>query len=122
VVTSRHIGKKRQVSFDPVEDAKEVLGNILDVYWRGLSRPLHFFPRSSYAFARSVRKSGKPEGKALKEAEKVWTGSSGFTRAEGDEAAHYICFADADPLDREFIDLSLAVFGPLMDHIMEENL
>jgi exodeoxyribonuclease V gamma subunit len=122
VMTSRHIGKDKRAEFAPVEDPKAVLGRILDVYWQGLSRPLHFFPKSSHAFVKAVRKSGKPEGKALKDAEKVWTGARGFTRAEADDAAHRICFGDSSPLDREFMDLSLAVFGPLMDHMTEGNL
>jgi len=121
-VQSRHLGKKKQALFAPVTDPEAVLKGLLDVYWQGLMRPLHFFPKSSYAYAKEMSKPDGSEGKALDAAVKEWTGRDGYSMAEGEDRAYLICFRDADPFDAEFAGLAFKVFGPLLEHVKEVSL
>jgi len=121
-VQSRHVGKKRQALFAPVADPEAVLTGLLDVYWQGLLKPMHFFSETSYAYAKLLSKTPGNEDKALDAAMNAWTGREGFSQAEKDNGAYLICFKGAAPLDAEFVDLALKVFGPLLAHVKEENL
>ena len=122
VVQSRHMGKKRQALFAPVADPEAVLTGLLNVYWQGLSMPMHFFPETSYAYAKALSKTSGSEDKALDAAVNAWTGRDGFSQAEKDNGAYLICFKGASVLDAEFADLALKIFSPLLGHVKEENL
>ena len=122
VVQSRHMGKKRQALFAPVADPEAVLTGLLNVYWQGLSMPMHFFPETSYAYAKALSKTSGSEDKALDAAVNAWTGRDGFSQAEKDNGAYLICFKGASMLDAEFADLALKIFSPLLGHVKEENL
>ncbi|MEW5724961.1 MAG: exodeoxyribonuclease V subunit gamma [Thermodesulfobacteriota bacterium] len=105
-------------SFRPVGNAGELLGKLLALYWEGLSRPLPFFPRTSFEYAQRLKK-----GEAIESALDVarltffgteWSPDSG----EGDNY-YRLCFRDDPPLDEEFHRLSLEVFGPLLENMTE---
>lgn len=107
-----HVGLDGEVNLSCPPDCRFELARLARVYRLGLERPVHLFPRSSYAFAREYAK-GKEEPKALQEARKEWSNAwSG--RSEADEEAHRLLFADTDPLDAEFAELSKIVFGALV--------
>jgi len=42
-------------------------------------------------------------------------------RGEGDDLYYRFCYRDLQPLDREFVDLAVKVYGPLLDHLVEEK-
>lgn len=112
-VAGMHIHKEGMVRFAPVAEPFEVLKGLLDVYWKGLSKPLHFFPRSSHAYAESLKKHASVE-RAMQDARKQWEGAWDLGGESGDASSH-LCFAGTDPLDDEFRDLAQAVFGPLLE-------
>jgi exodeoxyribonuclease V gamma subunit len=93
-----------EVRLAPVADSVAILRGLLGYYWQGLTQPLKFFPRSSYAFAGT-----KELGKAVK----VW---SGDPFPERNNPYYALCFGDTDPLDDDFEAVSLAVFAPLLAH------
>lgn len=121
-VQSRHLGKKKQAVFSPVDNAQAVLKDLLDVYWLGLMRPVHFFPGSAHAYAKVFFKPDQDEEKALQAAIDTWKGSGGYKRAEEENGAYQICFAGAAPFDAEFDELAKRVYGPLLDHVQEDKL
>jgi len=85
------------------------------MYWQGLCRPVHLFPRSSYAYAEVVKKTLNPD-RAMQEARKAWAGGwQGM--AEAGDAAMHLCFAGIDPLDDEFREMAVQVYGPLIDRM-----
>jgi exodeoxyribonuclease V gamma subunit len=88
----------------PVEESITTLGTLLELYWKGLRLPLHFFPRSSFVFA----ESGK-----LGNARTKWGGD---WYPENDDPYYDLCFGDSDPLDEEFEMISSIVFEPLLSH------
>ena len=112
-VGGMHIHKEGIVRFASVADPLAVLKGLLDVYWQGLLRPVHFFPRSSYAYAESRLKYASNE-RAMQDARKQWEGSWDLGGESGDAASH-LCYAGSDPLDGEFRDLAMAVFVPLLE-------
>jgi len=104
--------------FRPVENSQEILENLLEKYWEGLLMPLHFFPRSSWAYVERVLEKGNPQEDALENARNTWTGND-YAPGECEDAYYQLCFAHTDPLDSAFQDIAEEVFGPLMDHQKE---
>jgi exodeoxyribonuclease V gamma subunit len=99
--------------FSPVEDAEEILLGLLEDYWEGLVRPLHFFPRCSWEYAQMILKQVKPEEDALRKVHNTWTGSD-YQPGECKDVYYQLCFANVDPLDSEFQQIAIQAFGPLL--------
>jgi len=92
--------------FGPVENPREILEELLEIYWQGLRLPLRFFPISSLEFA-SSGSLGNALGK--------W--ESGFFPGEEEEPYFRLCFGqDPDPLGGDFGDLALKILGPMLEH------
>ncbi|MCP4107255.1 MAG: exodeoxyribonuclease V subunit gamma [Desulfobacteraceae bacterium] len=102
---------------DPVENSEEVLRKLLEIYWGGLAKPLHFFPESSWEYANRVR-NNKPEEDALRNSQNTWQGNS-YKRAEIDDLYFNLCFKHTDPLDSEFKEIALEIYEPIMENIKE---
>jgi exodeoxyribonuclease V gamma subunit len=73
------------------------------MYWQGLYRPLHFFPRTAYAFAEA-------EGTITKKVSLVWAATGRDARPECDEPYFKIAFRGTNPLDAEFETAANMVF------------
>ncbi|MEI6206782.1 MAG: exodeoxyribonuclease V subunit gamma [Desulfuromonadales bacterium] len=86
------------VALRPVADCRAELEVLLSRYWQGLMMPLHFFPRSSLAYARKGNISA---------AEAVWNNSN---YPESDDPGYRLCFGNDSPLDGAFEEISSAVF------------
>ncbi len=119
-----HVAEDETSALGPVADAGKYLSTLLDLYWKGLSSPLKFFPQTSYAFAEGTdRVAGGSEIDPIKEAWKKWGESTvrqgdGFRTVLGESANPYValCFGEGDPLDDEFEQNALKVFAPLLQH------
>lgn len=103
----------------PVTDSKSLLQQLLAIYHRGISSPLHFFPETSLEYAKK-NTDPKKAAKALSDAAKKWHGSDDF-QGEKNNPWYRRCFGDIDPLDEEFTQLSLAVYEPLLAHLCEKK-
>ncbi len=104
----------------PCADALAQLDALLRLHRRGLSEPLHFFPRSAWAYAERCRRDGDRET-ALREARSKWQVSPHYRFGESGDAAYRLALrGQPDPLDADFEACSLAVFGPLMEHLEED--
>lgn len=110
--------KTRAVHYGPLSNAGEILVQLLDLYWQGLTKPLRFFPETSLAYARATLGSGKSPEEALMQARNVWEGSD-FRRGESEDTHLDLCFKDMDPLDPEFQRVSELVFRPMLEARME---
>lgn len=112
------------LQFSAVERPEEVLSTLFELYWRGLSLPLKFFPESSHALveAELKQKSGKAKKEPILAVLQAWEGDSfGHTRAEKEDGYFDLCFRNADPLDEEFVQTARAIFGPLLGHMEGEK-
>jgi len=102
----------RTFRYSPVDDTDTCLHNILNIYWKGLRKPLHFFPESSLAYAEQLSKGATPQ-KAMRTAQGKW---DAFEYAEKDDVYYDLCFRQIDPLDAEFLELAEAIFEPMLKH------
>jgi exodeoxyribonuclease V gamma subunit len=104
--------------FAPVSNVTNILNDLLELFWKGMSEPLHFFPESSFEYARRLllKHHSKPE--ALNGAKNKWTGND-FVRGESQDPYLERCFDKTDPLDHEFEKISEQIFAPLLDHCRE---
>ena len=105
------IGRSETLLFPALsrEEATERLTALLEIYWRGQSRPLPFFPITSFEFATPRKSTVSP----LRRARGKWRGGPFTEGGERDHPAYRLCFGDRDPLDAEFESLALAVFGSM---------
>ena len=108
-------GKDHCYRFSPAPECENYLTVLLEAYWAGLKKPLHYFPKSSFAYAEAVQEQEVP-GKAMSAAEKIWRPQSRETPGEGDEPCNRLAFRNCDPLDEDFEELALAILEPLLNH------
>lgn len=117
-ISSTLIGRDLMQIFSPVAQSGELLRDLLEVYWQGLTRPLHFFPQSSYAFAKQEL-STRAKATPLKKARDAWN-SGQFHRGEEEDEYFDLAFRHlSDPLDEEMQELSRRVFKPLIENRKE---
>lgn len=100
------------LTFSSDVNAAALLGELLDLYWKGLSTPLHLFPKSSREYVSQLLKGGE-SASALDKAWRLWAGGyQGF--GEFSNAYYQLAFPLGDVLDEEFQRLSEQVFHPLL--------
>ena len=93
----------------------ESIGNWLETWWRGLSRPLRFFPNSSMAFAEQMAKGA--EGGAISAARRKWYRQYKQTTPSESENPHnrlvWNLDEEPDPLSGEFAGLAKLLLMPM---------
>jgi exodeoxyribonuclease V gamma subunit len=106
VCTDRCLHLKR------IPNSRVVLETLLDIYRKGLERPLCFFSMSSLEYARTLRATSSPR-RAMAAARNIWDGNG---KQPGERADPYYrrCFDTNDPLGEEFQELSRKIFDPLL--------
>jgi exodeoxyribonuclease V gamma subunit len=102
------LGKDGAWRFQNPSDPGEHIAALLNTYWEGLSKPLKFFPRSSWEYGRVVFGNGKPRQEGRQAAATIWRGND-FQDGEGANPCYHICFGDDEPLDDEFEETAKAV-------------
>lgn len=114
---SHWLGRDRELVLRPATEAKRHLEDLMECYWQGLKRPLHFFPRSGLAY---IEASVKPNAKTSPEsaAERAWKGSD-FHPGEREDPYYQLAFRGEDPLDETFLALTETVLRPLFEHLEE---
>jgi exodeoxyribonuclease V gamma subunit len=110
------IGTDEGMKFSAPQDALAILAKILEIYWRGLSRALPFFPESALIYATAELSPAKSARTSpLEKARFAWRGSKwNGGQAEKGDIYFAFCFPDRDPLNEEFKELALEVFGPML--------
>jgi exodeoxyribonuclease V gamma subunit len=113
---SRWLGEDGEILLGPVANPRPHLLTLAEIFWAGLSRPVHLFPEAGFAYAERVY-GGRDADRALAAARAVWFGSD-FSRKtpEGDDPYHRLLFRGGDPLDGEFERLARQVFLPMLEH------
>jgi len=101
--------------FFTVKNSEEILAELLQIYWQGLVKPLHFFPESSWEYAQRVLEKNKSSEEALRSANNKWLGSE-FSWGECTDLYYQQCFGKTDPIDFSFQDLAIKIFKPLLEN------
>jgi exodeoxyribonuclease V gamma subunit len=118
------VGSDKVFEAPPLARAPELLAGLLDLYWKGLTRPLKFFPQTAWAYADAVLKqeAGRSRQEPLGLARLTWEGNS-FRKTLGECADPYfdLSFRNVDPLDEEFQQTARAIFEPLLTELKEKG-
>jgi len=112
--------KKREAvwaawEYSPVQNSKEILEILLNEYWEGLMKPLHFFPDTSWAYVHTLLEKNKPEEDACNSARRIWE-KTDYYRGECEDPYYQLCFGNIDPLDSEFRRIAEKIFRPFLEH------
>jgi exodeoxyribonuclease V gamma subunit len=109
---TRLLLKDETLAFTTPDAPDALLHGLLQIYRAGLQAPIHFFPKSAWAFSEAGR---------IAKAEETWRVTTYKPHAEGADAWHRLAMRGvAEPLDGAFEALALAVFGPLREHLVAE--
>jgi exodeoxyribonuclease V gamma subunit len=100
----------RAFRYLPLEETEGYLRSLLYQYFRGLKKPLHFFPESSLIFTKKTL-DGEELEKALRAAMAKW---KAYEFAENNNPYYQLCFGQVDPLDEEFCELARAIYEPML--------
>ena len=103
---SVHAALDTTVCFQEVERPEEELAALVRFFQQGGEEPLHFYPKTSYAWAKA-----RSEAAAWNAARTSWY--SGFYRGESDDPAYEIALRAQEPLDQRFIELA-ELFRPVV--------
>jgi exodeoxyribonuclease V gamma subunit len=101
--------------FPPMKNARDVLTDLLTIYWGGLREPLQLFPRSSWTFVEKIC-AGKDRARARYLAENDWKSNEYDDKSKGERDDRYIKLAFRnrdDVLNEEWEKISLFVFGEI---------
>jgi exodeoxyribonuclease V gamma subunit len=123
--TSFLLCKDAALRFEPVDQSKALLEDLLNLFRQGLEKPVHFFPETSYEYALQKLNKSLLDRAALAKAGQKWSGGDPpgkYSRAESEDRYYNLCFRRSDPLDDEFRETALAVFKPLLEHCEEIRL
>ncbi|KAA3632946.1 MAG: hypothetical protein DWQ08_02590 [Proteobacteria bacterium] len=80
----------------------------LDAFRQGLSRPIHFFPKSAFAFVEA-----KDRTRGLGAAERAWTGSE-RSRGECESPYYRKLFGGRVPIDKAFESVTTDLLVPVL--------
>lgn len=108
------VGKEEGLELPRIDRPDVFLRELLDLYWRGLTRPLPFFPQTSLAYVKALL-GGKGEPEALRSARLTWENDFAGQPDMNDPYVQ-LCFADETPLDDDFARTARTVLEPLLTH------
>jgi exodeoxyribonuclease V gamma subunit len=99
-----------------VTGAEPLLLGLLERYRQGLTRPLPFFPETSWSYLQALKGRPGTEPGALQAARRLFEGN-GVKPGEREDPYVALCFRDREPLETEaFQDCARAVLVPLLEH------
>jgi len=114
--TTYLVGRDAVWEFKPIENCEDILKDLLDLYWRGLKRPLHFFPGSSFEYVQKMSKGRKTSSEALISARNKWQGND-FSMGEVSDPYFDLCFNKNDPMNEEFQETADRILLPVLKAI-----
>jgi exodeoxyribonuclease V gamma subunit len=106
--------------FDGVPDSREILEQILELFWRGMHMPLPFFPKTSLEYTKRILESGDVQ-EALNRARVCWKGSD-YDEGESEDPYLQLCFGKVDdPLNGDFQTLARDIFESLLSYRQQSS-
>jgi exodeoxyribonuclease V gamma subunit len=112
---TRWISRDGSFRFAPCHVARSLLESLLLLYRRGLSEPIHFFPKSSWAYIQGGRNLSKAQAK--------WHPRYEGARGEDRHEAYRLALRGvSEPLDADFQTCAETVFGPTGTYLDDPRL
>jgi exodeoxyribonuclease V gamma subunit len=111
---SMMISKDLIMELPPLDNAGEILTDLLELYREGMLRPLRFFPQSSWVFM----------AEGIGKAQNIWRGVQHLDLpGESSDPSVAFCFGDEkEPLGEEFCRLASRVYTPIRTIAVENKL
>ncbi len=106
--TSAHVAKDSVIRLRPVAEPEAELARLLILRRQGLQRPLHFYPRTSMAWAEAG------EGRRMSKARRQWQGGY-YHPGEGEDIHYHLALRGEEPLDGQFEELA-GIFTSILTH------
>jgi exodeoxyribonuclease V gamma subunit len=118
--------KIASTALSPIDgNPKEILSDLVRLYWLGQTEPLRFFPDLSLSFAKAVLaselKEDEAKSKAVRDAVDTWSATRHNHEAKDPAITH--AFGDLSPIttrghdpENDFSELALSIFSPLIHH------
>lgn len=100
----------KAVLFEPVAAAAEILQQLSELYWLGLTRPLPFFPESALAYA--TAKNPWDISKACAK----WQDGYNDYPGEGNDRYFRLCFGKQEPFDEDFDRIARLLLVPMLQY------
>jgi len=92
-----------------VVNPKSILAQLIALYRTGLSQPLHFYPRSAWALAKTEKTT---------EALRTWQCTRNQPFGESADPAYQLALRGVhNPIDPQFAELAWQIYQPLLDHL-----
>lgn len=112
-------GKDETWVFKEAPGAESILGDLLELYAEGKTRPLPFFPRTAFAYA--LARERDPNKPSVELVWRAWEGSE-FAQGEREDPYFDLCFRNGpDPLGEDFNRIAWRVVAPILDHQAKES-
>ncbi len=114
------ICKDRQIIFKDVENSREILAELLKLYWEGLSSPLHFFPDLSFEYVKQAYANNKNTRDIIKDI--CDKRSDVYNQKISEDLYYKTYFVNKEPLEifnDSFIKISESVIAPILKHLSE---
>ena len=102
--------------FDPVDNPTGHMQKLVEIFQQGQTRPVPFFPETSFTFAETLHNRLDPET-AICRARSKWAGNR-FDPIDAESENPYCrqAFGRVDPLGEEWQHLSVEVYEPILCH------
>jgi exodeoxyribonuclease V gamma subunit len=114
-------GKDERWRFDPPTDPQGDLLRIIELYHEDLTRPLCFFPKTSFAYADRVIRKEMEAKTAFDRALESWRGSD-YAPGEQEDPWNWFCFKGHLAHDEYFIRPALTVWKSLFNCLRKGEL
>ncbi|MFC1669415.1 exodeoxyribonuclease V subunit gamma, partial [Spirochaetota bacterium] len=108
------ICKEKTFSMAPIENSKEILKSLVEIYVNGKKGPIYFFPETSLKYTELLNKKVPHEVAVQKAVSSKW--DDGFKGWPGEGSDYYFKTAHGkyDPFGSKFKEISVNVYGPLL--------
>jgi exodeoxyribonuclease V gamma subunit len=100
--------------FNHPDNNEAVLLSLLDLYYKGLTIPLPFFPEASFAYANKFHKD-QDKSMALKTADNKLIGDE-YSSGDLSDVYQNLCFKDSSCLNNSFIETAAAICQPIIEN------
>jgi len=118
-------GKNEKVEFyqlSPISVSRDILDDLLLIYWSGLKENTYFFPESSFTFAQEVCFRNDETEQGIKAAASRWKSDYSPYPREGDDAYNKLLMSGDNPLyNNRFQETAILFWEPFFDLLNKEG-
>ncbi|MBN1984421.1 MAG: exodeoxyribonuclease V subunit gamma [Chitinivibrionales bacterium] len=108
------------LSYKRCDNARQMLGHLVQLYITGHTRPLPFFPETGYRFIHAIRNRNTSDEEAAEAAQQVWEGNP-VIAGESNDVYYRLFPGSSSFFSDDFCTMTHSVLDPLFDHAQEQS-